>query len=135
MKKIITSSVAFFWITLAFAGSGGPDAYGYTWKDSDEPGGPVYQWTDITTTGTFVSGLGDDNVVGPYILATNFNYYWYTVKKVWVGSNGYISFGNNNIAAAFPLIPTPGGGNDFVAGMMSDLTFSGAGNPGRDRRK
>ena len=104
MKKTFTYLIAFCYSIVSYAGSGGPDAYGYIWKDSDEPGGPVYQWTDITSTGIYVTGLGDDNVVGPYILSTNFNYYWYQVKKVWVGSNGYISFGNNNIAAAFPVL-------------------------------
>ena len=51
---------------VGFAAAGGPDAYGYTWKDSNEPGGPAYQWIDITTTGTQVTGLGDDNFAGPF---------------------------------------------------------------------
>lgn len=113
------------------ANQGGPDAYGYTWKDSNEPGGPTYQWLDITQTGTQVNGLGDDNFVGPIQIGFVFSYYWYTESKVWVGSNGYIEFGPGNLAANFPAIPMAGGVNNYIAGLTSDLTFLGSGNPGQ----
>ena len=116
--------------SVLFAGQGGPDAYGYVWKDSNAPGGPVYAWQDITGIGTQIVGLADDNSVGPIVMQTSFQYYWYTRKFFWVGSNGYVSFNNGNIASPFPTIPTSGGTNDYIAAMMSDLTFLGTGNPG-----
>ncbi|MBL8001084.1 MAG: T9SS type A sorting domain-containing protein [Flavobacteriales bacterium] len=131
MVRTLTLSCLFALPTLLNAASGGPDQYGYIWKDSNEPGGPVYNWIDITQTGTLVTGLADDNVVGPVVLATNAPYYWYDIKKVWIGSNGYLVFNNSNIAAPFPFIPTAGATNDYVAGFMTDLSFAGAGNPGQ----
>ncbi len=53
--------------------SGGPDTFGYRWKDSDDPGEPTYSWVDITGTGTEITGLGDDNNVGPLILGLIFH--------------------------------------------------------------
>jgi len=124
---------ALLFSALANAGQGGPDAYGYTWIDSQEPGGPTYGWVDIAnpSDGIQVLGLGDDNVVGPFTIANNqnFHFYWYDVSQFWIGSNGYISFNQVNIASPFPNIPTSGGPNDFIAGMMSDLKFDGAANP------
>ncbi len=114
-----------------FAGSGGPDAFGYTWKDDLEPGGPVFSWIDITGSGTQVQGLADDNVVGPVVMQTNFDYYWYSRKNMWIGSNGYVAFNNGNIASPFPVIPNAAGVNDYIAGIMADLNFSGVGNPGQ----
>lgn len=113
------------------AATGGPDAYGYTWIDSNEPGGPVFNWIDITTTGTAVTGLGDDNVVGPFVMETDMPYYWYGRKFLWVGSNGYVAFNGGNIASPFPAIPTNGGVNDYIAGMATDLNFLGNGNQAR----
>ncbi len=115
----------------AFAAMGGPDSYGYIWKDSNEPGGPVYNWIDITTTGTEILGLGDDNIVGPYTMATDHPFYWYGRKNIWIASNGYIAFNSGNIASPFPTIPMSGGVNDYIAAMASDLNFAGVGNPGR----
>ncbi len=115
----------------AFAAQGGPDTYGYTWKDSNEPGGPVFGWIDITGIGIQGNGLADDNVVGPFAMSTNMPYYWYDRKDVWIGSNGYIAFNNTNIASPFPFIPQAGGANDYIAGLTADLTFTGPGNPGQ----
>jgi hypothetical protein len=76
MRWITTLLSATLFALHLLAGSGGPDQYGYTWKDSDEPGGPVYNWVDITGSGTQILGLADDNIIGPLVLGENFPYYW-----------------------------------------------------------
>lgn len=130
MKRILLA-LTFLASLPLFANQGGPDQYGYTWKDSNEPGGPSYQWWDITQIGTQLNGLGDDNFIGPVSLGNLYPYYWYNVSKCWVGSNGYISFGPGNLAANFPAIPNPTGVNNYVTGHMADLTFLGVNNPGK----
>src|SRR5678816_2886868 len=72
-----------FFSVKTFADTGGPDLFGYTWKDSDEPDGPVYNWIDILSipTVTQVKLLGDDNSRGPFDLNFNFHYYWYDVNQ------------------------------------------------------
>lgn len=129
MKRLLLAFAVFSTLT-SVANQGGPDQYGYIWKDSNEPGGPAYQWWDITQVGIQLGGLGDDNFIGPVSLGNVYPYYWYNVSKCWVGSNGYISFGPGNLAANFPAIPNPTGVNDYIAGHMADLTFLGINNPG-----
>lgn len=113
------------------AATGGPDQYGYIWKDSNEADGPVYSWIDITATGMPITDLADDNLNGPIIMSGNMPYYWYDVKNVWVASNGYVAFNGGNISANFPTLPAAGGTDNYVAAYMSDLTFTGVGNPGQ----
>jgi len=135
MKKYLLLSIyILFSAPLLFGGSGGPDKFGYTWKDSNEPGGPVFSWVDITTNDRKVWGLGDDNMRGPFNIANAgndfFTFYWYQVDKFWIGSNGYISFGNINLSSPFPNIPdSTDQRHNFIAGLLADLTFSGPGNP------
>ena len=111
--------------------AGGPDAYGYVWLDSNDPGGPTYSWIDITSIGTPVTGLSDDNSVGMISMGMNFQYYWQSYNQLKIGSNGWLGFDNiGNIAHCFPQMPTAGGaGDNFVAPFMSDLIFDGSGNP------
>jgi hypothetical protein len=130
MSRTATLLATCFFAFSLQAATGGPDQYGYIWKDSDEADGPVYEWFDITGSGTLINGLGDDNIVGPVILGENFPYYWYGVKKVFIGSNGYISFvTSGNIAAPFPNIPASGETDNYIAAFMTDLNFAGATNP------
>ena len=102
MKQLFTLFFSVLVSVSAFAGQGGPDTWGYTWKDSNEPGGPVYSWIDIVSEGgTEVKLLADDNSRGPFPMNFDFTYYWYDVNQFWVGSNGYLLFQNGNIASPF----------------------------------
>jgi len=109
--------------------SGGPDAYGYEWRNSNDAQGPTYNWIDITTTGTQVAGLTDDNSIAFVPMGMNFHYYWVDYNQIKIGSNGWLSFNNvANIAHCFPTIPTAGGaGDNILAPLMSDLIMNAAG--------
>ncbi|MEL6843470.1 MAG: hypothetical protein AAFP02_09655, partial [Bacteroidota bacterium] len=131
MKHLSLLILGSFCLTLLHAQtSGGPDAYGYLWKNSNstDPDAPVYNWIDITTIGTPVSGLSDDNSVGPVNLNFSFQYYWSTYSRIYIGSNGYIGFQPLNISSAgtqaFPTMPTNDANNNFIAPLLSDLTLA-----------
>lgn len=113
--------------------SGGPDTYGYMWYDSNDPNGPAYNWIDITTLPGVnqVKDLADDNVVGPFQMGFNFHYYWYDVSSYRIGSNGYITFSNGNLAVPFPPIPQATKLNNYIAAFACDLNFDGSGNLGQ----
>ncbi len=99
--------------------------YGYIWKDSNEPDGPVYNWIDIDSFpgATAVKLLGDDNSRGPFLMNFNFHYYWYDVNQFWVGSNGYLLFQDGQVASPFPTFPSTFLPNDILGVCMNDLKF------------
>ena len=108
-------------------GVGGPDDYGYRFIDSDTtcPGAPTYNWVDIKGIGTQITGLGDDNIVGPFDVGFDFPYYWYRVNQFYVGSNGYIAFHDNTMAAhPFQHIPSTQRPNNLLAPLMCDMDCS-----------
>lgn len=112
------------WCTSAQT-SGGPDLFGYTWFNSDDVNGPVYNWIDINSLpGTVtVAGLADDNMVGPFSMQIPFEYYGYQPPQFWIGSNGYMAFTASMMAHPFPMIPNPSFQQNFIAVMASDFTF------------
>ncbi len=128
--RLLTLSLLLAWIGNTFTGhawaaTGGPDPYGYIWKDSNEPG-VGFHWIDIVSRSGAVQvpSLADDNAVGPFNIGWDFHYYWSDYSSIKIGSNGWVSFANvGNIASCFPRVPTPGGGDNLLAPFMSDLTF------------
>ena len=69
------------------ARAGGPDAFGYTWLDSNEAGGPTFSWADISATGTLLL-LGDDELSGPHPIGFCFDFYGIVYEEFSVSSNG-----------------------------------------------
>src|SRR5436190_15813498 len=124
MKKLFTLSLVSLLFSLAAKSqtSGGPDAFGYTWKTSFDPQGPVFNWIDLDNLAEVTDItplLGDDNATPyPYLMQVPFHFYWYDPATFYVGSNGYIAFSSGSgIASPFPSIPTSTGQNNYIAAM------------------
>jgi hypothetical protein len=100
-------------------GSGGPDAFGYHWTDSDEPGGPVFSWFDIADVGTPLA-LGDD-ASAVVELPFSFPFYGASYDEVRVGSNGYLTFGASGDDYGNDPIPSTQEPNALVAPFWTDL--------------
>ncbi len=106
-------------------GSGGPDDYGYTWTDSNEPGGPAFDWIDISTTGTSVS-LGDDDDA-TVALPFAFPFYGVDQNNLRIVSNGWIGFGGSSVAYSNTGIPDASEPNHMLAAYWDDLNPSDGG--------
>ncbi len=102
-------------------GSGGPDAYGYLWKDSDEADGPVFDWMDISSVGAVAISYCGDCTGGPFDLGFDFNYYGNTFDQFRVCANGFISFTSTaNYWWNGPL-PSPAAPGNMIAPYWDDL--------------
>ena len=109
--------------------AGGPDAFGYRWADSTEPGGPVFTWVDISGTGTAIPFSGDDQNMGPYPIGFSFPFYGTTFTTFRACTNGWISFTASNTTFSNTTLPNAGSGvpENLLAAFWDDLTFSSLG--------
>lgn len=106
-------------------GSGGPDTFGYWWTDSDDVGGPAFDWVEINGVGTPRSFTDDDN--NTYPLSFTFNFYGENYSAVNVCSNGFVSFVDTSTDWGNDPIPSTVTPNMFVAPMWDDLNPSSGG--------
>ena len=83
---LIAGLALLFLMPEAVSESGGPDSFGYTFKDSNETDGPTYNWIDISSNGTAINITSEgphDLVVGPYELGFNFFFYGECNSNSW----------------------------------------------------
>jgi hypothetical protein len=99
---------------------GGPDAYGYLWRSSLDPGGPTYEWTDISGIGTDLGIFGDDIAVSS-TLPFEFPWYGQFYQTIYVSSNGYVTFQPTATPYWNGLIPDVQLPNDVIYAMWDDL--------------
>jgi hypothetical protein len=111
-------------------GNGGPDVFGYTWRDSDDPNGPVFDWVDITTIGTPLALTGDDQNQAGVPIGFDFPFYGGSFNTVNVCTNGWLSFTSTLTSLTNQPLPNSGSGTpeNLLAAFWDDL------NPGAVQR-
>ncbi len=70
--------------------AGGPNAFGYTFCDSNDPVGPTFDFIDISGTGIDLNLIDDSS--STQALGFNFDFYGFTRTDVLIDSNGYLTF-------------------------------------------
>jgi hypothetical protein len=65
---------------------------GWRFVDSDHPGGPAYNWVNISGLGQALTFSSDDQNLGPYSIGFNFPFYGQNFTSIRVAANGWISF-------------------------------------------
>ncbi|UCE67206.1 MAG: immune inhibitor A [Candidatus Zixiibacteriota bacterium] len=101
-------------------GQGGPDLFGHTWIDSDEPGGPSITWVDISSVGTEIFPQEDNYVNVP--IGFSFPFYDNNYSDVFVCSNGLLTFGSGSTVYSNDPIPDTDQPNNYIAPWWDDLS-------------
>lgn len=116
-------------------GRGGPDAGGYRWIDSDEPGGPAYEFTDISGTGVVavlqsVWGFpAKDEGLALVNLPFDVHFYGSAYTQLQISSNGFITFDPtfSDFTWGNQYLPDPATPNSIIAPFWDDLDGTAAG--------
>ncbi|MGA1871638.1 MAG: carboxypeptidase regulatory-like domain-containing protein, partial [bacterium] len=102
--------------------SGSPDNFGYQWLDSDKPGGPVvYEWIDISITGTRLGVSDYDDRYEEVSLSFPFPFYGNEFTSIYVCSNGFITLGEGNSQRTNSPLPSGSAPANLIACFWDDL--------------
>ncbi len=110
--------------------AGGPDAFGYIWRDSNEPDGPTYNWhsnfgTEITT----FTPDADDGFSDAIPLPFAFSFYGEDYDELYVNTNGYLTFiGDQDPLWANRLLPDNTANQAMIGVWWDDMNLI----PGED---
>jgi len=132
--------------TLGTLRAGGPDNYGYRFRDERDSDGPLFQWEEIAIpeggTGdemTVLTGftassdatVNDDAYVWPFNLPFSFPFYGADYSQIAVGAYGVVYFEDDGFGWYMTELPTDNvasgrGTNTFIATYNDNLDI----NPG-----
>jgi hypothetical protein len=102
--------------SAAALGTGGPDAFGYTWDDT-----VPYAWIDARARGTEADARGDNAVTGEIPLGFSFKYYENSYTHCYVSTNGLITFGSPDLGSANTVLPQILAPRNLIAPFWDDL--------------
>ncbi len=105
-------------------GSGGADTYGHIWVDSDEPGGPAFNWVDISATGTPLNLTGNNATTTPIALDFDFPFYGNSYHQIQICTNGWASFTSYSVSYNNFALPNVLAPRALLAPLWDDLLFS-----------
>ncbi|MBC8262531.1 MAG: DUF11 domain-containing protein, partial [Anaerolineales bacterium] len=86
-----------------------PERTTYGWLDSGTPGGPLYDWEEISETGTEVTSWTNrnDGFAGPFDIGFDFPFFGNVYSNtLYLGTNGYVSLGQGYSGIPRGTLPT-----------------------------
>jgi hypothetical protein len=94
----------------------------YDYEDS-QTGGAVYTWTDISSTGTVLIDISEHDNAAQEVMFTQFSFPFYgtTHDRMYVSSNGLITFASPSTDSGNDPIPEDRTPNNFIALFWDDL--------------
>ncbi len=102
---------------------GTDNGFGYSWIDSDEAGGPVYSFNDITASGTEITtdAGGDGTVEIP--LSFSFEFYGVDYTSAFINANGFVALQAPTSSTTWvnSQIPVDNAINNMIAGLWTDI--------------
>jgi len=109
------------------ATTGGPDNFGYTWKEASS-----YGWIDATNgTDTGLSGSSWGQATGAISLPFTFKFYEHDYNSVYIAASGYLAFTPSSYWWVPYQFPSPAEPNDVIAPFAVGLQLSNTGPDGR----
>ncbi len=104
------------------------DAFGYTWRDENEPHTPPYHWVFIETPDNALSNPPDpdDYAFGPIQVGFDFPFYEGSYTHLWVNSNGTLSFTSQAVPYFNTPLPSLEAPAACIAAWWDDLNGGGS---------
>ncbi len=117
---LILGAFSFLLLATAYASSGGPDTFGYTYNTS--AGVSAISHTGAATT---IGARGDDTLYGSFNIGFTFNFYGTDYTTFYVCNNGFVTFVGGNCGYNETDMPIGAAPNNFIAAFWDDLYTSG----------
>ncbi|MBN1137389.1 MAG: S8 family serine peptidase [Anaerolineae bacterium] len=93
----------------------------YLVRDSEGPCGPVFDWIDVTGTGTPRNLADDANTYVALPAGQPFSFYGTSYTGLYIGSNGYVTFGAGSSYSGGNTIPSTFLPNNAIYAFWDDL--------------
>ncbi len=122
MKKFIMVFAAVVVVCSSlFASTGGPDAFGYRWIDSDELGGPSFEWIDISSGSS--AGPSGDDAYTTVSLPAAFEFYGNMFTQITICTNGWVALGSwSTSSLSTDTIPSTNIPQNTIAATHMDMS-------------